>query len=142
MLNTLYQLPFAKRLRARHALGSSNGLLLEGRKERSQAKPGLFGGEPAQTAVDWRDYSFDKEVVLNAIPRGMKTSAIHVSVTPTPADGSFRVLGKMANGATGCVTLKGKVYAARLPFVDRTIRIQYLGGTEAVQIALESFAHL
>ena len=100
----------------------------------------MFNSGQAQTAFDWGSFTFDKEVVLNAIPRGMKTSAIHVSVTPTPANGSFRVLGKMANGGTGSITLIGKVYAAKLPFADRTIRIQYLGDTEAVQIELESFA--
>ena len=92
-----------------------------------------------KVASDWASFSFDKEMVLNAIPKGMKTSAIHISVTPTPADGAVRVLGRMANGGTGSVTLCGQVFAAKLPFVDRTLRFQYLGETQGVQIELDSF---
>ena len=92
-----------------------------------------------KAASDWASFTFDKEMVLNAIPLGMKTSAIHISVKPTPADGAVRVLGRMANGGTGSVTLTGEVIAAKLPFVDRTIRFQFLGQTEAVQVELDSF---
>jgi hypothetical protein len=91
-------------------------------------------------APDWEAFPFDAEIVLNAVPRGARTSFLHVSVSPTPANGGVRVMGKMANGGTGSVTLMGKIYAAKLPFVDRVIRVQYLGGTHAVHFELESYA--
>ena len=92
-----------------------------------------------QAGPDWGTFPFDKEIVLNAIPPETRTSSLHVSVLPYPDHGSIRVLGRMANGGTGSVTLTGKIYAARLPFADRTIRIQYLGDTKGVQVELESF---
>jgi hypothetical protein len=93
-----------------------------------------------RSVPDWGNFPFDKEIVLNAIPPRARTSAMHVSVSPSPEYGAIRVLGRMANGGTGCVTLTGRIFAARLPFADRTIRIQYLGDTSAVQVELESFA--
>jgi hypothetical protein len=89
---------------------------------------------------EWASLPFDKEIVLNAVPRGAKTSAIDVSVAPTPPTGAIRILGRLRNGTPGSVTLVGNTAAARLPFADRTIRIQFLGDTSAVQIQLESYA--
>jgi hypothetical protein len=94
-----------------------------------------------EAGFDWGTFPFDKEVVLNAIPQGAKTSVIHISVAPEPADGAVRVLGRMANGGTGCVTLLGNIYAAKLPFADRVIRLQYLGDTSSVGVRLESYAY-
>lgn len=97
--------------------------------------------DDARSALDWGSFPFDREVVLAAIPDGEQTSVIHVSVAPEPADGGVRILGRMTNGGTGCVTLFGCVYAAKLPFADRVLRIQYLGETRAVDLELASYAH-
>jgi hypothetical protein len=88
----------------------------------------------------WGSLPFDKEIVLNAVPRGARTSALHISVSPTPAHGAVRVSGRMRDGAAASVTLTGGDQAAKLPFTDRTIRIQYLGDTNDVQVRLESYA--
>lgn len=55
--------------------------------------------------------------------------------------GGVRILGRMRDGGTGCVTIFGNVYAAKLPFADRVIRMQYLGNTRGVGVELTSYTH-
>jgi hypothetical protein len=88
----------------------------------------------------WGTLPFDKEIVLNAVPRGARTSALNISVAPTPPNGAIRVSGRMRDGGAGSVTLTGTIDKATLPFADRTIRIAYLGETNDVQVRLESYA--
>src|SRR5260221_12691376 len=95
--------------------------------------------DDGRAAFDWSIFPFDKEVILDTIPDGERTSVIHISVAPEPADGGVRILGRMANGGTGCVTLYGNVYAAKLPFADRVIRLQYFGDTRAVGAGLSGY---
>ena len=97
--------------------------------------------DDARSTLDWGNFPFDKEVILTAIPDGERTTSIHVSVAPEPADGGVCILGRMTNGGTGSVTLFGRVYAAKLPFADRVLRVQYLGGTRSVDLELASYAH-
>jgi hypothetical protein len=92
-------------------------------------------------AFDWEVSPFDEEVTLAAIPNGAKISAMHLSVTPQPGGGGVRILGRMRDGGTGSVTIFGNVYAAKLPFADRVIRVQYLGDTRAVGVELTSYTH-
>jgi hypothetical protein len=89
---------------------------------------------------DWGAFPFDEELTFEAIPDGQPISAIHVSVVPEPPEGGVRILGRMANGGVGSITLVGKVHAAKLPFADRVVRVQYFGGTRSVAIALSSHA--
>jgi hypothetical protein len=93
------------------------------------------------TAFDWEISPFDEEVTLAAIPSGEKISAMHLSLTPQPGHGGVRILGRMPDGSTGSVTFFGNVYAAKLPFADRVIRLQYLGNTRTVGIELTSYTH-
>jgi hypothetical protein len=90
--------------------------------------------------AEWFALPFDKEIVLNAIPRGARTSALRLSVAPTPSNGALRIMGKLHNGKPGSITLVGASESVPLPFSDRTIRIQYIGDTSAVQVQLESYA--
>ena len=90
-------------------------------------------------APDWETFRFDREVTFPDIPSGLRTAALHVSVAPVPSDGGVRILGRMANGGTGSITLRGTVFAAKLPFADRVIRLQFLGDTRAVDVALTSY---
>ena len=90
---------------------------------------------------DWEISPFDEEVTLSGIPSGEKISAMHLSLTPKPGLGGVRILGRMPDGSTGSVTFFGNVYAAKLPFADRVIRLQYLGDTRAVGIELTSYTH-
>jgi hypothetical protein len=92
-----------------------------------------------QAASEWGAFPFDAEIVLNAIPRGAKTASLHVSVSPVPESGGVRLTGRMAGGTTGSITLTGNAHAVELPFEDRVIRVQYLGDTRFVRLALESF---
>jgi len=92
-------------------------------------------------AFDWDVSPFDEEVTLAAIPHGAKISAMHLSVTPQPGGGGVRILGRMRDGGTGSVTIFGSVYAAKLPFADRVIRMQYLGDTRTVGVELTSYTH-
>jgi hypothetical protein len=94
-----------------------------------------------QPAFDWDVSPFDEEVTLAGIPRGEKISAMHLSLSPRAGDGGVRILGRMADGSTGIVTFFGNIYAAKLPFADRVIRLQYLGSTRTVGIELTSYAH-
>jgi hypothetical protein len=90
---------------------------------------------------DWEISPFDEEVTLAGIPCDEKISAMHLSLTPKPGHGGVRILGRMPDGSTGSVTFFGNVYAAKLPFADRVIRLQYLGNTRAVGIELTSYTH-
>jgi hypothetical protein len=101
----------------------------------SEAERKLSGA----SAADWDDFPFDAQTILPDIPAGAVISALHVSVAPTPPGGSVILRGRPANGRTGSVRLNGRVYAAKLPFADGTIRIQYLGDTKAVHLNLESY---
>jgi hypothetical protein len=92
-------------------------------------------------AFDWEISPFDEEVTLAAIPGGEAISAIHLSITPKPIHGGVRILGRMRDGGTGSVTFFGNVLAAKLPFADRVIRLQYLGDTRTVGVELTSYAH-
>jgi len=92
-------------------------------------------------AFDWNISPFDEEVTLSGIPNGEKISAMHLSITPQPGFGGVRILGRMPDGSTGAVTFFGNVYAAKLPFSDRTIRLQYLGTTRTVGVELTSYSH-
>jgi hypothetical protein len=92
-------------------------------------------------AFDWDVSPFDEEVTLSAIPGGEKISAMHLSITPHPVGGGVRILGRMRDGGTGSVTIFGNVYAAKLPFADRVIRMQYLGNTRGVGVELTSYTH-
>jgi hypothetical protein len=94
-----------------------------------------------QAAFDWNISPFDEEVTLSSIPSGEKISSMHLSITPQPGFGGVRILGRMPDGSTGAVTFFGNVYAAKVPFSDRTIRLQYLGNTRAVGVELTSYAH-
>jgi hypothetical protein len=47
----------------------------------------------------------------------------------------------MPDGSTGSVTFFGDVYAAKVPFADRTIRLQYLGNTRTVGVELTSYSY-
>jgi hypothetical protein len=47
----------------------------------------------------------------------------------------------MPDGSTGSVTFFGEILAARVPFADRVIRLQYLGNTRTVGVELTSYAH-
>ena|ERR1700761_4529092 len=93
------------------------------------------------TAFDWDIFPFDEEVTLAGIPNGEKISALHLSIMPKPGFGGVRILGRMPDGSTGSVTFFGDVYAAKLPFADRTIRLQYLGNTRTVGVELTSYSH-
>jgi hypothetical protein len=99
----------------------------------------MSGDKPA--AVDWDIFPFDQEVTLTGIPSGEKISAMHLSIMPQPGFGGVRILGRMADGSTGAVTFFGNVYAAKVPFSDRTIRLQYLGNTRTVGVELTSYSH-
>jgi hypothetical protein len=88
---------------------------------------------------DWDDFPFDIQITLPGIPEKSVTSTLHVSVKPTPLSGSFILRGRLADGRTRSVRLNGTVYAAKLPFADPTLRIQYLDDTSAVQLNLESY---
>jgi len=90
-------------------------------------------------ALPWDDLPFDTQAVLSDIPQGSKTSALHVSVVPTPRNGSIVVRGVLANGQRGSVRLDGTIYAARLPFATPVLHIQYLGQTRSVELNLESY---
>ena len=94
-----------------------------------------------QAAFDWNISPFDEEVTLSAIPGDQRISAMHLSITPQPGFGGVRILGRMPDGSTGSVTFFGNVYAAKVPFSDRTIRLQYLGNTRAVGVELTSYSH-
>ena len=78
-------------------------------------------------------------LMVLAAAAGCAVTAIHVSVLPDPDDGGVRILGRMANGGTGSVTFYGRVIAAKLPFADRVIRLQYLGSTRSVGITLTAY---
>ena len=97
--------------------------------------------DDTRTAFDWNISPFDEEVTLSGIPTGEKISAMHLSITPQPGFGGVRILGRMADGSTGAVTFFGNVYAAKVPFSDRTIRLQYLGTTRTVGVELTSYSH-
>ena len=100
----------------------------------------MSGDTPAD--FDWNVSPFDEEVTLSGIPSGEKVSAMHLSITPKPDyGGGVRILGRMPDGSTGCVTFFGNVYAAKVPFSDRTIRLQYLGTTRTVGVELTSYSH-
>src|ERR1700756_5202012 len=100
----------------------------------------MSGDTPA--TFDWDIFPFDQEVTLVGIPSGEKISALHLSIMPKPdCGGGVRVLGRMPDGSTGSVTFFGNVYAAQLPFADRTIRLQYLGNTRTVGVELTSYSH-
>ncbi|HEX4504903.1 MAG TPA: hypothetical protein VH722_04160 [Alphaproteobacteria bacterium] len=90
---------------------------------------------------DWDIFPFDEEVTLASIPNGEKISAMHLSIMPKPGFGGVRILGRMPDGSTGSVTFFGDVYAAKVPFADRTIRLQYLGNTQTVGVELTSYSH-
>jgi hypothetical protein len=90
---------------------------------------------------DWDIFPFDEEVTLAGIPNDEKISEIHLSIMPQPGFGGVRILGRMPDGSTGSVTFFGNVYAAKLPFADRTIRLQYLGNTRTVGVELTSYSH-
>lgn len=92
-------------------------------------------------AFDWEAFPFDAEVTLSGIPSGEKISAMHLSILPQPGFGGVRILGRKPDGSTGSVTFFGNVYAAKVPFSDRTIRLQYLGDTRAVGVELTSYSH-
>jgi hypothetical protein len=94
----------------------------------------------SDAAADWGAFPFDKEVVFESIPADLRPSAIHVSILPEPPEGGVRILGRMPNGGVGSVTLLGKVYAAKLPFADRVVRLQYVGGTRSVALELTSYS--
>ncbi len=87
----------------------------------------------------WDAFSFDEEITFESIPAGSNISTFHVSIVPEPSDGGVRVLGRMRNGGIGSVTFAGKVYAARLPFSDRVVRLQHIGNTRTVALELTSF---
>jgi hypothetical protein len=89
------------------------------------------------TFLHWDAFPFDEEITFATIPDGAKTSAMYVSVTAER--GGVRILGRMANGGIGSVTFSGKVYAAKLPFADRVVRLQYLGNTRSVGLELTSY---
>ncbi len=91
------------------------------------------------SATEWGNFPFDRELTFNSIPNDVAVTAIHVSVLPDPDDGGVRILGRMANGGTGSVTFYGRVIAAKLPFADRVIRLQYLGSTRSVGITLTAY---
>ena len=97
--------------------------------------------DDSNPAFDWEVSPFDEEVTLAAIPSGEKISALHLSITPRPVGGGVRILGRMRDGGTGSVTIFGNVYAAKLPFADRVIRMQYLGKTVGVGVELTSYTH-
>jgi hypothetical protein len=88
---------------------------------------------------DWDDFPFDIQTTLSGVPAGTVTSALHVSVKPSPPLGSVIVWGRLADGRTRSVRLDGTIYAAKLPFADPTLRIQYLNDTFSVQLDLESY---
>jgi hypothetical protein len=97
------------------------------------------GDMSSDIGADWATFPFDEEVTFDSIPADLRTSAIHVSIVPEPAEGGVRILGRMPNGCVGSVTLLGKVLAAKLPFVDRVVRLQYLAGTRSVAVELTSY---
>jgi len=99
----------------------------------------MSGDTPA--AFDWDIFPFDEEVTLAGIPNDEKISGIHLSIMPQPGFGGVRILGRMPDGSTGSVTFFGNVYAAKLPFADRVIRLQYLGNTRTVGVELTSYSH-
>jgi hypothetical protein len=100
----------------------------------------MSGDTPA--AFDWDIFPFDEELTLSGIPRDQKISAMHLSIMPQPdCGGGVRILGRMPDGSTGSVTFFGNVFAAKVPFSDRTIRLQYLGNTRTVGVELTSFSH-
>jgi hypothetical protein len=90
---------------------------------------------------DWEISPFDEEVTLAQIPSGEKISAMNLSLRPRPGNGGVRILGRMPDGSTGSVTFFGEILAARVPFADRVIRLQYLGNTRTVGVELTSYAH-
>src|ERR1700753_16840 len=92
-------------------------------------------------AFDWNIFPFDEEVTLAGIPNDEKISGLHLSIMPQPGFGGVRILGRMPDGSTGSVTFFGNVYAAKLPFADRTIRLQYLGTTRTVGVELTRYSH-
>ena len=82
----------------------------------------------------------DVQTVLLDIPPGSRTSSLHVSgLAVTPPSGSVVIHGRLANGETGSVRLSGKIYAAKLPFSDGKLGVQYLGETKSVHLNLESY---
>lgn len=87
----------------------------------------------------WGAFPFDEEITFATIPDGAKTSAMYVSITTEPSQGGVKILGRMANGGIGSVTVSGQVYAAKLPFADRVVRLQYLGNTRSVGLELTSY---
>jgi hypothetical protein len=93
----------------------------------------------ADTRPGWNEFPFDAQTVLLNIPAGSRTSSLHVSISPSPPTGSVIIHGRLANGETGSVRLSGRIYAAKLPFSDGRLGIQYLGETKSVQLNLESY---
>src|SRR5271167_3358895 len=108
---------------------------------RPLSRGGAHMSGDSHPAFDWNISPFDEEVTLAEIPSDTIISAMHLSIKPKPGFGGVRILGRMRDGSTGSVTFFGDVYAAKLPFADRVIRLQYLGNTRSVGVELTSYTH-
>src|SRR5262249_37849039 len=84
MTATIYPLPHERSAQRRNDLGPTWLAPIRGIFSRQRRENPMLSTD--KVASDWASFTFDKEMVLNAIPKGMRTSAIHISVTPTPAD--------------------------------------------------------
>lgn len=81
------------------------------------------------TILSHDDAAFDLSVAPGCLPNG-----ILVDVELQPESGRCLIFGRLANGNTGSVEIKGGHSQVSLPFIDPRIFIKHLGRFQEIRI--------